>query len=72
MTYLLSIINDCAHGNNGNHGSHECKLDFKYIICTLLTCICLSLRLFRVNLDISRTACNIDVTPLLIRVSGIT
>jgi hypothetical protein len=28
-----------------------------------LTCICLSRRLFRVTLEISRAECNIDVTP---------
>jgi hypothetical protein len=30
---------------------------------TVLTCICLSRRLFRVTLEISRAECNIDVTP---------
>jgi hypothetical protein len=29
---------------------------------TILTCICLSRRLFRVNLEISRAECNIEVT----------
>jgi hypothetical protein len=29
----------------------------------ILTCICLSRRLFRVTLEISRAECNIDVTP---------
>jgi hypothetical protein len=29
----------------------------------MLTCICLSRRLFRVTLEISRAECNIDVTP---------
>jgi hypothetical protein len=28
-----------------------------------LTCICLSRRLFRVTLEISRAQCNIDVSP---------
>jgi hypothetical protein len=28
-----------------------------------LTCLCLSRRLFRVTLEISRAECNIDVTP---------
>jgi hypothetical protein len=28
-----------------------------------VTCICLSRRLFRVTLEISRAECNIDVTP---------
>jgi hypothetical protein len=37
-------------------------------VCTsfaffFLTCICLSRRLFRVTLEISRAECNIDVTP---------
>jgi hypothetical protein len=30
---------------------------------TFLTCICLGRLLFRVTLEISRTECNIDVTP---------
>jgi hypothetical protein len=30
----------------------------------VLTCICLSRRLFRVTLEISRAECNIDVTPV--------
>jgi hypothetical protein len=39
-----------------------------YLFCLslyfcLLTCICLSRRLFRVTLKISRAECNIDVTP---------
>jgi hypothetical protein len=29
----------------------------------VLTCICLSRRLFRVTLEISQAECNIDVTP---------
>jgi hypothetical protein len=32
-------------------------------VLSLLTCICLSSRLFRVSLEISRAECNIDVTP---------
>jgi hypothetical protein len=40
--------------------SLEC---FPGISSRFLTCICLSSRLFRVTLEISRAECNIDVTP---------
>jgi hypothetical protein len=40
-----------------------CKTQLLEQITYILTCICLSYRLFRVTLEISRAKCNIDVTP---------
>jgi hypothetical protein len=52
-----------ALGNYYKTLHHFCRISRNKSYGLILTCICLSRRLFRVILKISRAECNIDVTP---------